>query len=115
MAPFNRLHLLLALALPLPVPGFAAGPVHLLGFVERLCAAEDYCFELRVEPEYAALAAARITVRFAGATKIYDPENFELTLAQQAIGPGSHLRLLIAPDSAAGDNQYRASFVWIGD
>ena len=47
-------------------------------------------------------------------SRIFDPENYELTLAQQNIVPGSHLRLLLQPDPGSSD-RYRASFIWIGD
>ena len=48
-----------------------------------------------VKPEFIAEVGARIKVRFTSATRIYDPENYELTLEQQNIVPGSHLRMLI--------------------
>jgi len=85
----------------------------LLGFVERLCPDENYCFELMVEADYIATAGAHITVRFGETTRFYDPENYELTLAQQNIVPGSHLRLLLTPPDSSGE--YRAQFIWIGD
>ena len=105
----------LAMVLALPLTARATDTLHLLGFVESLCDDEPYCFELRVEPEYVAQAGERITVRFAATTNIYDPENYELTLEQQNIVPGSHLRLLIAPDQNDSPGEYRASFIWIGD
>jgi hypothetical protein len=98
-----------------PVTGFAAGQVHLLGFVENICADESYCFELRVEAEYIAIAGSRITVRFKQVTTIFDPENYELTLEQSNIIPGSHLRLLLTPDSDGVERNYRANYIWIGD
>ena len=67
----------------------------MLGFVKSLCADEAYCFELTVEPEFIGLAGERLKVRFDAGTRIFDPENYQLTLAQQNIVPGSHLRLLL--------------------
>ncbi len=93
----------------------AAESLHLLGFVERLCDGETHCFDLRVKAEFHAAAGAQVRVRFAGATAIFDPENYELTLAQQNIVAGSHLRLIIEPDPAKGENNYQARFIWIGD
>ena len=103
------------LVLMLPSTTRAADTLHLLGFVERLCANEPYCFELRVEPGYIALAGERIKVRFSGETSIYDPENYELSLQQQNIVPGSHLRMLIATEQDTNPGEYRASHIWIGD
>ena len=106
----------LALVASLPC---AAQSTHLLGFVDTLCDAEAYCFELRVKPEFRELVGERITVRFGSDTHLFDPENYPLTLAQQNIVPGSHLRLLIESDSdseaASFQASYRASFIWIGD
>jgi len=99
----------------IPVTGVAAGQVHLLGFVENICADEPYCFELRVEADYVALAGSRITVRFKQVTTIFDPENYELTLEASNIIPGSHLRLLLTPDSDGVEHNYRANYIWIGD
>lgn len=93
----------------------AAERVHLLGFVGQLCAGEPYCFDLDVKPEYAPRVGATIRVRFGGVEQIYDAENFRLTLDQQAIGPGAHLRLLLEPEPARGVHAYRASVIWIGD
>ena len=93
----------------------AARSVHLLGFVETLCTDDPYCFELLVKPEFHAVSAARIKVRFGADTRIFDPENYQLTLLQQNIVPGSHLRMLIEADDGAEANAYRASFIWIGD
>lgn len=93
----------------------ALQPVHLLGFVERLCAHEPHCFELRVEKEYVGVVGRRITVRFKQVTAIFDPENYELTLEQSNIIPGSHLRLLLADDPGTAENNYRAEYIWIGD
>lgn len=93
----------------------ASTSVHLLGFVETLCAGETNCFELRVEKEYVAVAAKRIIVRFDRSTKIYDPENYELTLQQSNIIEGSHLRLLLNPDPGGTEHEYHALFIWIGD
>ena len=102
---------------------FAASPaltsaseqVHLLGFVEQLCPDQPYCFELRVEPEYAADVGERISVHYETVTTIFDPENYELTLQQSNIIPGSHLRLLLTPDSGGAEGLYRAVYIWIGD
>jgi len=55
-----------------PVTGVAAEQVHLLGFVENICTDEPYCFELRVEADYVALAGSRITVRFKRAIQTSD-------------------------------------------
>ncbi len=96
-------------------PTSAAQQVHLLGFVENLCSDESYCFELRVEPQFIEMAGERIIVRFDRSTQIFDPENYELTLAQQNIVDGSHLRLLLFSESDLGGNNYRAAFIWIGD
>ncbi len=93
----------------------ASTSVHLLGFVESLCADEAYCFELRVEQEYLDLAASRIIVRFDRNSKIYDPENYELTLQQSNIIEGSHLRLLLFADDDGPESNYHAQFIWIGD
>ena len=93
----------------------AAQQAHLLGFVERLCSDESYCFELRVEAQFIETASEKIIVRFDRSTLIYDPENYELTLAQQNIVDGSHLRLLISPEPDRGGNHYRAVVIWIGD
>ncbi len=89
--------------------------VHLLGFVEQLCPHEPYCFELRVEEDSMTMAGRRIRVRFAGVTTIFDPENYELSLQASNIIPGSHLRLLLAPDPQATADDYIALFIWIGD
>jgi len=94
---------------------FAIEQIHLLGFVEQLCANEPYCFELRVETDYVDVVGRRITVRYAGATTIFDPENYELLLHQSNIIPGSHLRLLLEPDPKGVQRDYIAVFVWIGD
>lgn len=93
----------------------ASSSVHLLGFVETLCASETNCFELRVEQEYLDLAASRIIVRFDRNSKIYDPENYELTLQQSNIVEGSHLRLLLSADQGGSGQEYHAQFIWIGD
>ena len=103
----------LALALALSPSLRAAETVHLLGFVDKLCPEELYCFELLVEPEFVAQVGQHIRVRFDATTNIYDPENYELTLEQQNIIPGSHLRMLI--ESAATPGIFRATFIWIGD
>lgn len=105
----------LALALMLPMLARGAEPVHLLGFVDQLCPGENYCFELQVEAAFVDQAGAHIKVRFAAVNAIYDPENYELTLEQQNIVPGSHLRLLVRADTDRGPGEYQASFIWIGD
>ena len=94
---------------------YAAQSVHLLGFVETLCTDAPHCFVLIVKPEFHAVSAARIKVRFGSDTRIFDPENYQLTLLQQNIVPGSHLRMLIEADDGGEANVYRASFIWIGD
>jgi hypothetical protein len=105
----------LALALVLSSTLRAAETVHLLGFVDKLCPGESYCFELLVEPDFVAQVGERIKVRFDATTNIYDPENYELNLEQQNIVPGSHLRLLIEADASRPPGEYRATFIWIGD
>jgi len=87
----------------------------LLGFVKSLCVDEAYCFELQVKPEFIQQAGAYLKVRFDAGTQIFDPENYELTLEQQNIVPGSHLRLLLEAEANATINGYRATFIWIGD
>ena len=98
-------------------PMLAAAPtqVHLLGFVEQLSPDRPYCFELRVEHEYVAIASERINVRYEAVTTIFDPENYELTLQQSNIIPGSHLRLLMTHDPDWVDQVYQANYIWIGD
>ena len=103
----------LALALLLPPSLRATETVHLLGFVDKLCPEETYCFTLLVEADFVAQVGEHIEVRFDATTRIYDPENYELNLEQQNIVPGSHLRMLI--ESAATPGIYRATFIWIGD
>ena len=98
-----------------PVFTFADEPVHLLGFVEQLCPERSYCFELRVEPDFVASVGEQITVHFGEDSTIFDPENYQLTLSQSNIIPGSHLRLLLIREPAAADITYRARFIWIGD
>ena len=93
----------------------ASEQVHLLGFVEQLCPDRPYCFELRVEPDYIAHVGERINVSYEAVTTIFDPENYELTLEQSQIIPGSHLRLLLIREPAVAENVYRATFIWIGD
>ena len=105
----------LAMTLVLSSPLHAAQSVHLLGFVDNLCPQEPYCFELRVEPDFVAQVGQRIKVRFTATTNIYDPENYELTLEQQNIVAGSHLRMLIEGDANGLPGDYRATFIWIGD
>ena len=111
----HRTWLALAIALTLSTSLAAAQTVHLLGFVDELCPDEPHCFELSVKPEFVAEVGARIKVRFTSATRIYDPENYELTLEQQNIVPGSHLRILIEADANGGPGEHQASFIWIGD
>lgn len=111
----SRSSLALALALTLSTSLPAAETVHLLGFVDKLCPEEPHCFELTVKPEFIAAVGTRIKVRFAAGTQIYDPENYELTLDQQNIIPGSHLRMLIEKDVNKQAGEYQASFIWIGD
>jgi hypothetical protein len=93
----------------------AAPSIHLLGFVETLCTDDPHCFVLMVKPEFHAVSPAKIKVRFGANTRIFDPENYQLTLLQQNIVPGSHLRMLIEADDGDEANAYRASFIWIGD
>jgi hypothetical protein len=111
--------LLICLLATLTYPLQAAPSVHLLGFVDTLCVDEPYCFELLVKPEYQDQLGQRIKVHFSANTRIFDPENYELTLLQQNIVPGSHLRLLLEPeagnDASDKSGAYRASFIWIGD
>ena len=107
--------LLVAILLGISSLSNASSSVHLLGFVETLCADETNCFELRVEKEYLDLAASRIIVRFDRNSQIYDPENYELTLQQSNIIEGSHLRLLLSADSDSPGPDYYAQFIWIGD
>jgi len=111
----HRYGLSLAIALALSTSLPAAQTVHLLGFVDKLCADEPHCFELMVKPEFVAEVGAHIKVRFTSATRIYDPENYELTLEQQNIVPGSHLRMLIEADPNREPGEHQASFIWIGD
>ena len=98
-----------------PALALAVEQVHLLGFVEQLCPDRPYCFELRVEPGYVANVGERISVRYEAANKIFDAENYGLTLGQSNIIPGSHLRLLLTPEPAGSKPIYRAVFIWIGD
>ncbi len=98
-----------------PVLTLADEPVHLLGFVEQLCPDRPYCFELRVEPDFVISVGERITVHFGEDSTIFDPENYQLTLQQSNIIPGSHLRLLLIREPVGADIAYRARFIWIGD
>jgi hypothetical protein len=111
----HRIGLALAIVLALSTPLAAAKTVHLLGFVDKLCPEEPHCFELMVKPEFVAEVGVYIKVRFTSATRIYDPENYELTLEQQNIVPGSHLRMLIEADANGEPGEHQASFIWIGD
>ncbi len=97
-------------------PSLRAAPVvHLLGFVDKLCPTEAYCFDLLVEPDFVSQVGERIKVRFSAITNIYDPENYELNLEQQNIVAGSHLRMLIKTGADEQSGEYRASYIWIGD
>jgi hypothetical protein len=93
----------------------AAETVHLLGFVDKPCPGEPYCFELLVKADFVAELGERIRVRFDESTSVYNPENYQLTLEQHNIEAGAHLRMLIEADSNAQPGDYRASFIWIGD
>ncbi len=93
----------------------ASERLHVIGLVEQMCPGESHCFELEVRPEYRQIAGRSLRVRFAGVEQIYDPENYRLTLAQQDIGPGSHLRVLLERDAASDDRDWRAILIWIGD
>ena len=107
--------LLIGTLVGIPLAPAASSSVHLLGFVASLCSGETNCFELRVEKEYIDLAAERIVVRYDETSNIYDPENYELTLQQSNIIEGSHLRLLLIPDTTRSEDNYDALFIWIGD
>ena len=93
----------------------AADQYHLLGFVGQLCADEPYCFEFLVEDEYTAEVGNRVMVRYASAKAIFDPENYELSLQQSNIIPGSHLRMIITPSLSGDADAYLATIIWIGD
>lgn len=93
----------------------ASEQLHVIGLVERMCPGERRCFDLDVKPEYREIAGKSLRVRFADVEQIYDPENYRLTLAQQDIGPGSHLRLLLERDTASDERGWRAIVIWIGD
>jgi hypothetical protein len=86
-----------------------------LGFVDKLCPTEAYCFDLLVEPDFVVQVGEHIKVRFGAITNIYDPENYELSLVQQNIVAGSHLRMLIEADDNGLSDEYWATFIWIGD
>ena len=105
----------LTLALALAPSLRAAQNIHLLGFVDKPCPAEPYCFELLVKADFVAQVGERIRVRFDASTTIYDPENYELSLEQHNIVAGSHLRMLIEMDASGPPGNYRASIIWIGD
>ena len=105
----------LAAVLVLSTPLRAAPVIHLLGFVDKLCPTEAYCFDLLVEPDFVVQVGERIKVRFGAITNIYDPENYELSLAQQNIIAGSHLRMLIEADASGLPGEYHANYIWIGD
>jgi hypothetical protein len=104
-----------ALAIALAPSLRAAQSVHLLGFVDKPCPTEPYCFELLVKADFVAELGERIMVRFDENTTIYNPENYQLTLEQHDIVAGSHLRMLIEADSNSQPGDYRASVIWIGD
>jgi len=110
-------HFILPIAIVSGIPPttFALESVHLLGFVEQRCQHETYCLELRVEKDYVAVVGRRITVRYETVTTIFDPENYQLSLSQSNIIPGSHLRLLLKPDPQGMQRDYIAEFIWIGD
>jgi hypothetical protein len=111
----NRLICWAGIASVLSWPITAADQFHLLGSVDRLCTDRPYCFELRVEAEYADTVGDQIKVHYGSGTVIFDPENYELILAQSNIIRGSHLRMIIAPDKAVDPDHYLARFIWIGD
>lgn len=112
---FCHFILLIAIVSGISPTTFASETVHILGFVERLCPNETYCLELRVEKDFVAVVGRRITVRYEAVTTIFDPENYELSLSQSNIIPGSHLRLLLEPDPQSMQRDYIAEFIWIGD
>ncbi len=112
---FCHFILLLVIISGIPANAHALESVHLLGFVEQLCPHETYCLELRVEKDYVAEVGRRITVRYETVTTIFDPENYELSLSQSNIIPGSHLRLLLKPDPQGMQRGYIAEFIWLGD
>jgi hypothetical protein len=89
----------------------SSGSLHLLGFVEKPCVGENYCFQLRVEAVYSGEAADEIILRYDADSMIFDPENYRLTLLQSRIVEGSHLRLLLVP----AETGFRAEIIWIGD
>jgi hypothetical protein len=107
--------LLIGMLAVFPVTSRAVESVHLIGSVENLCPEVPYCFNLRVEAEYLALADEMIKVSFKNVTSIFDPENYELILERSNIIPGSHLRLLLVPDPNGSKSAYLASYIWIGD
>lgn len=112
---FCHFILLIVIVSGIPPTTYASETVHILGFVERLCPHETHCLELRVEKDYIAVVGRRITVRYEGVTTIFNPENYELSLSQSNIIPGSHLRLLLEPDPQGMQRDYIAEFIWIGD
>ena len=89
----------------------AADSLHLLGFVDRRCDQGLYCVELRVEQVYSGIAVEKVKVYYDAGSRIFDPENYALTLVQSRIIEGSHLRVLL--EVVPGG--YRARFIWIGD
>lgn len=107
--------LLMLLMLLMPLHSIAQEQRYLMGFVERLCIDEARCFILKVEAEYQKIAGEQLVVRFDNVTRLYDPENYQLTLAQQRIVPGSHLRLQLSSEAGQAPKGYRAIIIWIGD
>lgn len=99
----------------MPLHSIAQEQRHLMGFVERLCSEERNCFILKVEAEYQKITGEQLVVRFDNITRFYDPENYQLTLAQQRIVPGSHLRLQLSFEAGQARKGYRAIIIWIGD
>lgn len=103
------------LILIMPLHTSAQEQLHIMGFVERPCANRAHCFILKVEPEYRQVAGAQLVVQFDNSTIFYDPENYQLTLAQQRIVSGAHLRLQLSPEEHRAKRDYRAITIWIGD
>lgn len=69
------------------------------------------CFEFRTEKVYSGKAKEFSRVYYDKNSRIYDPENYEVTPAQSNIVRGSHLRIMMQP---AADGYY-AEFIWVGD
>lgn len=89
----------------------AAGNVHLLGFVDRLCDDRPRCFIFRVETVYSGEVNGPVTVHYDESSQIFDPENYRVTPLQSNIVVGSHLRVLMEPVTEG----YYAGFIWVGD